>query len=107
MTPMRSGKSQKCPNLLLKQNVLYRYFWWKETNRRTYPGTNYVAVHKNGRTYHLFDASRIPYGKMCVRIAKYLCGKHSPLYKNNQNGISDVCVIVNASDMLFTGKKIN
>ena len=44
---------------------------------------------------------------MCVRIAKYLCGKHSPLYKNNQNGISDVCVIVNASDMLFTGKKIN
>ena len=86
---------------------MYYYNSKKETNRRTYPGTNYVAVHKNGRTYHLFDASRMPYGKMCVRIAKYLCGKHSPLYKNNQNGISDVCVIVNASDMLFTGKKIN
>ena len=107
MTLMRSGKSQKCLNLLSKQNVLFWYFSWIETNRRTYPGTNYVAVHKNGRTYHLFDASRIPYGKMCVRIAKYLCGKHSPLYKNNQNGISDVCVIVNACDMLFTGKKIN
>ncbi|CAD8110577.1 unnamed protein product [Paramecium primaurelia] len=73
-----------------------------------YPGTTYVAVHKGGITYHLFDASRFPYGKMCSKIAYYLSGKHKPTFRNNEPGkVTDKFIIVNGCNMYLTGKKIN
>lgn len=66
-----------------------------------------MKVHKNGTTYHLFDASRISYGKMVGRIAQYLNGKHKPIYRYNEPGFSDKVVVVNASNMYLTGKKLH
>ncbi len=45
---------------------------------------------------------------MIGKIATAIRGKNSPLYRNSQADIKngDVCVIVNAADPLFTGKKL-
>jgi len=53
----------------------------------------------------MFDASKIPVGKMACRIAHYLQGKNKPIYKPYLPIYGDVCVIVNASNMRFTRKK--
>ena len=47
-------------------------------------------------------------GRMITKIATAIRGRNSPLYKNSQVDIKngDVCVIVNAVDPLFTGKKL-
>lgn len=67
-----------------------------------------MAVHKNGITYHLFDASRYPYGKMCNRISYFLSGKHKPTYKRNEAGkVTDEFIIVNGNNMYLTGRKID
>ena len=80
----------------------------EKLGKQSYPGSLYVAVQKQGITYHLFDASRIPYGKMCSRIAYYLSGKQKPTFRNNEPGVvTDRFVIVNGCNMYLTGKKIN
>ena len=47
-------------------------------------------------------------GRMIQKIATAIRGKNSPLFKNSfanvKNG--DFCVIVNAADPLFNGKKL-
>lgn len=47
-------------------------------------------------------------GKMIQKISSAIRGKNTPLYKNSKvdakNG--DFCVIVNAADPLFNGKKL-
>ena len=45
---------------------------------------------------------------MITKICTSIRGKASPLYKNHQVDIKngDICVVVNASDPLFTGKKL-
>jgi len=45
---------------------------------------------------------------MINQIATRIRGKNSPHYKNNVADIKngDICVIVNAVDPLFTGKKL-
>jgi len=47
-------------------------------------------------------------GRMIGQIATAIRGKNSPLYRNNQADIKngDICIIVNAQDPLFTGKKL-
>lgn len=47
-------------------------------------------------------------GRMIEKIATAIRGRNSPLYKNSQADIKngDVCIIVNALDPLFTGKKL-
>jgi large subunit ribosomal protein L13 len=47
-------------------------------------------------------------GRMINKIATHIRGKASPHYKNSvaNTSIGDVCVIVNAMDPLFTGKKL-
>jgi large subunit ribosomal protein L13 len=49
-----------------------------------------------------------PMGRMVGQIATAIRGKNSPLYRNNEANIKngDICVIVNAVDPLFTGKKL-
>lgn len=47
-------------------------------------------------------------GRMINHIATAIRGKNSPLYKNSVANVKngDICVIVNAVDPLFTGKKL-
>ena len=33
-------------------------------------------------------------------------GKHKPTFRHNQTSTGDVCIVVNAENMRFTGKKI-
>jgi large subunit ribosomal protein L13 len=47
-------------------------------------------------------------GRMINKIATYIRGKNSPHYNNSllnvKNG--DICIVVNAVDPLFTGRKL-
>lgn len=47
-------------------------------------------------------------GRMMSQISTAIRGKNSPLYRNSQADVKngDVCIIVNATDPLFTGKKL-
>jgi large subunit ribosomal protein L13 len=47
-------------------------------------------------------------GRMINLIATYIRGKNSPHFKNSYVDIKngDICVIVNAVDPLFTGRKL-
>jgi len=72
--------------------------------RPTVRQSAYVALEKNGVVYHLFDASRIPFGRMCAQISVFLRGKNKPTYRIDKVTRGDVCVVVNASDMKFVGK---
>lgn len=47
-------------------------------------------------------------GRMINEIATKIRGKNSPHYKNSEANVKngDICVIVNAEDPLFTGRKL-
>ena len=47
-------------------------------------------------------------GRLINKIATAIRGRNSPIYKNSVANIKngDICVIVNAADPLFTGKKL-
>ncbi len=47
-------------------------------------------------------------GRMIDKISTSIRGKSSPLYRNSQADVKngDMCVIINAADPLFTGKKL-
>jgi len=47
-------------------------------------------------------------GRMINQIATIIRGRNSPHYKNSQVNVKngDICIIVNAADPLFTGKKL-
>ena len=40
----------------------------------------YVAVNHGGKTYHLFNAKRMPLGRMATAISEFVRGKHKPGY---------------------------
>ncbi len=42
---------------------------------------------------------------MCMSIARFIQGKHKPIYRHDRAGFGDVCVIVNADKINLTGKK--
>ena len=44
-------------------------------------------------------------GRMSQKIAVYLQGKNKPTFKPCQADFSDVCVVVNASNIKLTGKR--
>jgi len=54
----------------------------------------------------LFNASRIPLGRMALLCANYIRGKHKPTYCTRNSDQGDVCVIVNAANPMVTGKKL-
>jgi large subunit ribosomal protein L13 len=58
-----------------------------------------------GTTYHLFNAQRVPVGRMAVLISQFIRGKNKPTYRANEYQDGDKCVIVNIADPLFTGRK--
>ena len=64
-----------------------------------------MAVNHKGTTYHLFNAARVPVGRMAVLISQFIRGKNKPTYVKNAYQDGDKCVVVNIADPLFTGRK--
>ena len=65
-----------------------------------------MAVQYEGKTWHLFNAARMPLGRIARMAATFLRGKHKPTYVNNRTGDDgDFIVIVNAANQYMTGRK--
>lgn len=70
------------------------------------PQSAYIALNHNGMIYHLFDARRMPLGRIANRAATVLRGKHKPTYDPKKVlEIGDRVIVVNGGDILVTGKK--
>jgi len=69
------------------------------------PQSCYVAVQNKGQTWHLFNAARMPLGRMAEHIALFIRGKHKPTYTKQRADLGDVCVVVNAANTHMTGRK--
>ncbi len=54
--------------------------------------------------WHLVDAKGQVVGRLATQIAALLSGKHKPVMRRNDL-CGDVVVVVNASEVVFTGKK--
>lgn len=67
--------------------------------------SSYVAVNHKGTTYHLFNAKRMPIGRIAVLISQYIRGKHRPGYETNNFKNADKCVVVNMANPMMTGNK--
>ncbi|KAL4426280.1 hypothetical protein ABPG74_018697 [Tetrahymena malaccensis] len=66
----------------------------------------YMQIAKpNGQMYHIFDASKMPLGRMCQKIAFFLQGKHRPTFRNCDQVTYDNIIVVNAANIMLTGKK--
>ncbi len=69
------------------------------------PVSSYYSVKINDKLYHVFNAARIPLGRMCARAAFILQGKNTPFYQPNKVTNTDKIIIVNAKYTWLTGKK--
>lgn len=70
------------------------------------PQSYYFAVRHNNITFHVFDASRISIGRLAIRAARYLTGKHKPNYDPKKSlEIGDRVIVVNGSNIKVTGNK--
>ena len=56
------------------------------------------------RAWHLIDASGKPLGRLAVRVADILRGKHKPIYTAHVD-TGDYVVVINARQVKLTGKK--
>ena len=93
----------------INNTILYRGLYDKPIPQKD-PQSCYVAVNHKGRTWHLFNAARMPLGRMATLIATYIRGKHKPTYNpvNADCGDhGDVCVVVNAANQWVPGKKLD
>jgi len=61
-------------------------------------------IHK--REWYLFDGSKEPLGRLSVRVAKILIGKHKVSYAPHLD-CGDFAVVVNADKVYLTGKKMD
>jgi len=57
------------------------------------------------RQWHLIDAKGQTVGRLATQVATLLRGKHKPIFTPNVD-TGDHVVIVNASEVRFTGKKL-
>lgn len=85
-------------------HILYRYMYGIKPKKEA--ESAYVAVHHKGQTWHLFNAEKMPLGRMAQMIAIFIRGKHKPTYHNNRFDIGDKCVVVNSSKVKVTGNKM-
>lgn len=88
----------------MPNHLLYRYIYGIVPKKE--PESAYVAVHHNGETWHLFNAEKMPLGRMAQMIAIFIRGKHKPTYAYNRFDLGDRCVVVNASKVKTTGNKM-
>ena len=65
----------------------------------------YQPKHKDiKRNWHLVNVGGMVLGRSATQIATYLMGKHKPTYANHMD-MGDYVVVVNAKDVVLTGKK--
>ena len=64
------------------------------------------SLERKGTVYHVFNAERIPFGRMCVQIAIAVRGKNKPTYKRIDPSQGDKVIVVNAEKALFMGRKL-
>lgn len=57
------------------------------------------------RQWHVFDASGKTLGRLCIKIASLLMGKHKPMFTPNQD-TGDFVVVINAAKIHVTGNKM-
>lgn len=91
--------------MTMPNHLMYRYLYGVKPKKD--PESAYVAVHNKGETWHLFNAEKMPLGRMAEMIAIFIRGKHKPTYHSNRFDIGDKCIVVNASKVKVTGKKMN
>ena len=89
----------------MPNHLLYRYMYGIIPKKA--PESAYVAIHHKGETWHLFNAEKIPLGRMAQMIAVFIRGKHKPGYAQNRFDMGDKCVVVNASKVKVTGNKMD
>ena len=58
------------------------------------------------RKWYIIDAANKPLGRVATEAAKLLRGKHTPTYTPNMDA-GDHVIILNASEAIFTGKKLD
>lgn len=68
--------------------------------------TAQYTLERDGTVYHVFNAQRIPFGRMCVQIAIAVRGKNKPIYKRIDPTKGDKVIVVNAEKALFMGRKL-
>src|SRR5258706_5058416 len=61
-------------------------------------------VNLDQRKWHLVDADGAVLGRLAVRVANVLRGRHTPLYTSHLDA-GDFVVVINADKVLLTGKK--
>ena len=93
-------RPMKMPN-----HLMYRYLYGIKPKKEA--ESAYVAVHNKGETWHLFNAEKIPLGRMAEMIAIFIRGKHKPTYRDNRYDLGDKCVVVNAGTVKTTGSKMD
>lgn len=68
--------------------------------------TEHVYIKHTERKWYVVDASQAPLGKIAVKVANILRGKHKVSFTpNSDNG--DYVIIINAKNVVFTGKKLD
>ena len=88
----------------MDNKFIYRSLVGKEPDVE--PQSQYCAVQYEGKTWHLFNAARMPLGRIARMCADFLRGKNKPNYDPNRPGLhGDYCVVVNAADQFMTGRK--
>ena len=71
------------------------------------PQSCYVSVNHNGKIYHLFNGARLPMGRIAEMISTVIRGKNKPGYDAMKGPVDgDICIVVNAKNMMVTGKKL-
>ena len=56
------------------------------------------------REWHIIDAADQTLGRLSIQIARFLMGKHRPIYTPSQD-TGDFVVVINAAKVRVTGKK--
>jgi large subunit ribosomal protein L13 len=69
--------------------------------------TTFATLQDHARAmpvWHVVDASQHVFGRMAVRIAEVLMGKHRPLYTPHVN-VGEGVIVINAAKAMVTGNK--
>lgn len=68
--------------------------------------TVFVTAETAERSWYVIDAEGKPLGRVAVKVASMLRGKHKPTYTPSQE-TGDFVVVVNADKIAVTGRKRN
>lgn len=94
----------------LSHDPLPESYWYAMLGkvRQKLPQPGYCCYPVGTQTWHVFNASAIPLGKMANRIAMFLSGKHKPTYDHSRispESEADHVVVVNGKYPLIYGKR--